>query len=158
MPIVATIQIMDEPEFALTNRADRRDVASVSTIRLPGRQVRDVTVHDLSTTGCRLTGARMSVGTVFRLGLAGGGTAEGIVVRDGADGYGCAFSPVISDAIFAQSFGAAPVVHALFAPSVGDGRFDEPAIERWPLPVRAATLIGAAAAAWAACVALYILA
>jgi hypothetical protein len=155
MPIFATIEIVEEPADVQIDRADRRDVSSVSSIRLGGNFVSDVVVHDFSVTGCRLTGVSMTVGTQFRLGLTGGGVAEGHVVREGADGYGCAFSPILSEAVFGRSFDPDAVVKTLdILPAPREAQAD-PVVERWPAPVRAITMVGSAVAAWAAFLTVY---
>lgn len=151
MPLTATMQIIPEDLVdSAESRADRRIVTSGSTLRLLEGVAHDVTVEDLSTTGCLLhSTTRMTLGTRFRLGLRGGGAVEGEVVRIAPNGYGCVFPTPISAATFAASFGAEDVVHPLFAEQV-----DRPAdtmitVARWPRPVRAATIVLSAVTAWA---------
>lgn len=159
MPLTATIQIMAADALdSMASRAERRVVASESTLRLVASGAHDVTVEDLSTTGCLLRSPiGMALGTRFRLGLRGGGAVEGEVIRIASGSYGCAFPTPIPPAVFAASFGA-DTVRPLFAAPPSHAVPDEIDIERWPRPVRAMTLVVGMVATWGVvgAIALYI--
>lgn len=151
MPLTATLQIMPEDAPVTAEvRADRRVIATGSTLRLTPGFAYDVTVEDLSMTGCLLRSSlSLPLGTHFRLGLRGNGSVEGEVVRIAPHGYGCTFIEPIPADMFAKAFDAQDSVHTMFpdrvAAPVGD-----PEIARWPRPVRAGVIIGCALAAWGA--------
>ena len=155
MSILATIELIGQPAAVRVAHGNRHDARAIGSAGGGNGLVRDVMVHDVSTTGCRLTGLTMDVGTSFRLGLTGGGVAQGHVVHAAEEGYGCAFSPELSEADFARSFDPRPAVTALQTPPAGREAMAEPAPERWPAPVRLVTLIGSAVAAWGVALTLY---
>ena len=152
MSILATIELIGQPAAVRIGHGNRHDARANDSAGGGNGLVRDVMVHDVSTTGCRLTGLTMDVGTSFRLGLTGGGVAQGHVVHNAEEGYGCAFSPELSEADFARAFDPRP---ALQTPPAGRETMAEPAPDRWPAPVRLVTLIGSAVAAWGVALTLY---
>lgn len=131
------------------SRESRVTTALGSTVRNERREPIDATILDVSTSGFRVrVGADLSVGDEITLGLAGLGMVPARVVRQSGQDYGCEFRTPVSSQALAAALTADTLLEGRFAPLPLPG--DEPAIERWPAPVRLSIIIGSTVLLWAA--------
>jgi hypothetical protein len=144
MPLIVTAQIVDDDS---SYRAERKYIDRASTLRVLESQPYDAHVENLSASGCLLRSSiALSPGIRIRLGLAGGGVAEGTIIRQFGDNYGCEFVHPLTDAQMQAAFGTDALVRGNFGQAT-----TSPAVEatpRWPRPLRATVMIGLAVMAW----------
>ncbi|KQR80201.1 hypothetical protein ASG07_15520 [Sphingomonas sp. Leaf343] len=132
--------------------SDRRPVLQESTLRDEALRPHPVLVHDLSCDGCLIeSDTPMMLGATIGIGLPGVGRRDATVVRVEGTLHGCSFAGPLSQSAIDQAFAADPVVLGAF--SRLSSHLDlsgEPAVERWPAPVRAAIIVGSTVLLWTA--------
>lgn len=131
---------------------ERRATRDASTLRNPGNEPIDVTVLNLSVSGFAVECARaLPIGARVSLGLPGNGTHPAWVVRREGATYGCEFFEPIPGALVSSAFAESTVATMPLRLEDMVGDIDaEPAVAKWPRPVRGWVLVGGAVAAWSA--------
>lgn len=101
-----------------TNRSSiRHKVERWSTLRDENGTPQDVTIDDLSLTGFRMSEVKdLTKGDLIKVGLAGVGAREAIVIWVGDGIAGCNFSSPITPLQFEKTVSANTVVEADFGP------------------------------------------
>jgi hypothetical protein len=121
----------------------------VSTLRGPDDRPIDVTVGDLSVSGCNVRSSTvLPVGAVVQLGLPGTGRFAARVVRRDGDQYGCEFFEYLSDAAVLQSFGTDNVAQLFVA--APDWHGAAPVVDKWPRAIRVSLAVAGSLVLWAA--------
>lgn len=151
MSLVATLEIFNDAGDRRSG-SHRSEVGQQSTLRNRDGVPCSVMVDDLSASGFRFVISRhLCEGARVRLGLAGAGAAEARVVWRSDDVHGCEFLQPLTEDQLRSSFSGSSVVECAFP--VGFSDCSEPAIGRWPGPVRLAVLLLGTALAWAGLIA-----
>lgn len=127
----------------------RRKVERWSTLRASDRMPHDVVIDDLSVTGFRMSGAEnLAANDPIRVGLAGIGAREAVVVWTQGEVAGCRFIDAITPAQMDLTIGANTVVDGPFNPPMAQ---DIVSLTRDDAPPghKAAFIILSAITAWA---------
>jgi hypothetical protein len=120
-----------------------------ATLRDSGGAAVDVGIRELSTTGFAMEGDMdLGQGQAIWIGLNGGGIVAARVVRRMSNGWACEFSRPLGERQFEAALLAQSTVSTPWA-GMDAGDSIEPQVARWPLPARAALIVGSSAALWA---------
>lgn len=96
-------------------RADRVPIGRPATLRERQTTVCDVTVEDLSATGCRVKGGiPLPLGSLISIGIPGTGMHAARVARIGAGEFACAFLVPMSEEDIARARSAETVAPGHF--------------------------------------------
>jgi hypothetical protein len=153
MSLPAQLQ-MDRPSRITLDRA--------ATLRDPAQEPLDVTVDNISSTGCLVaTDAKLTDGMLVTIGIAGLGTRGAYVARQEASGYGLAFLKPASDIELLAARNAETLVDGGFAPFpaglptdatslIADGAIAPVPDERFSRRTRFTFMVGTSVALWGA--------
>ena len=133
---------------------DRTTVNRASTARGSNALPYDVVVGDFSREGIGFTSSvSFDVGSEITIGLSGGGSVNGHIVRRNRDLYGCTFVQPLDHKQMEDAFGVSAV--RPFQPEASQRSAGEiPTIPRWSGASRLAVLLVGAIGSWAAVAAL----
>lgn len=133
--------------------AERRPVQAESTLRDGDSRPVDISIVDLSTSGCLIEGAGdLEVPSLVTVGIAGVGRVAARIVRRDGNRFGCAFVVPLAESVVAAANATDTVVHfpAAVLPTPNYSELSTmPDPDRLPRPMRAAILFGGALAVWA---------
>lgn len=133
--------------------AERRPLQAEATVRDETLRPIDVTIVDLSSSGCLIEGAgEIQVPSVVNIGIGGIGRISARVVRREGQRYGCSFLVPLSEETVSLASAVDTVVSfpaAAFPTPASFGESSMPDPSRWPRPVRTTVVIGGAILTWA---------
>lgn len=137
-----------------SERDDRRDfdrttVNRTSTARDSNAVPNDVVVSDFSREGIGFTtSASFEIGDEITVGLSGGGSVNGRVVRRHRDVYGCVFTKPLDHRQMEEAFGVS-AVRPFQAGTPDRAAMADPVTPRWSGVTRLAILLTGIIVGWA---------
>lgn len=129
---------------------DRHSLAAAATVREVDATPLDVTLLDLSTTGCMIeTVADLGIGASVSVGVVGLPVTHGIVVRRDGHRYGCRFSKPV-DLAAVRVAGGTGNIYAMHLPARLPTPGDEARQQKLlPVQARVAIIVSTSIALWA---------
>jgi len=159
MTLAGKLYFSDDQTGPSGRIAERRPLMADATLRDDASVPMDISVVDLSSSGCLIEGASdLVVPSLVTLGIAGIGRVPARIVRRDGSRYGCSFLLPLAEHVVAKAQALDTVVTFPAAALPRLVMFDEtsmPDPARWPRPVRLLLLIGGAILTWA--IVLYVL-